>query len=174
MEHQQPVEMNKTKEQQFVQFVIAKCNQDKGFAARLRRADNPATEYQSWEILGPWVDLDNRFQRLPYATVAAGIARSKAENNGNLGIGKAIAFAYADRQNDAQAKAKLRRLLACEDISEVCRIIRPILTLVNSRVNRDLDYARLLAELRYFGERSKTRWAQDFYSTRDSKGQGVK
>ncbi len=74
-DQQAPVKV-KSKEQQFVQFIIERCNQDKGFAARLRRADNPATEYQSWEILGPWVDLEDRYQRLPYATIAAAIGRS--------------------------------------------------------------------------------------------------
>ena len=80
---QAPVEVKKTKEQQFVQFIIERCKQDKGFAARLRRADNPATEYQSWEVLGPWVDLENNFQRLPYAVIAASIARAKVDFNVN-------------------------------------------------------------------------------------------
>lgn len=170
MEQEQVVPARaKNKEEQFVQFIFEHCKQDKGFAARLRRADNPATEYQSWETLGPWIELDNPWQRLPYATVAAAIARSKSDNNGSLSLGKALAESYAEKgstQYSDQAKARLRRLLACTDVQEVCRVIRPVLTLIESKLGQPLDYAKLLIELRYFGERSKTRWAQDFYGQR--------
>lgn len=168
----QPAEAKKSKEQQFVQFIIKRCNEDKGFAARLRRADNPATEYQSWEILGAWVDLENSYQRLPYATVAAAIARSKVSANGSIGLGKALAHVYTNKINSDQGSAKLRRLLGCNDMPEVCRIIRPILTLIESKASQPLDYARLLSELRYFGERTKVRWAQDFYSQRSTDVKG--
>lgn len=170
---QAPVEVKKSREQQFVQFIIERCKQDKGFAARLRRADNPATEYQSWEILGPWIELDNAWQRLPYATVAAAIARGKVDRNGSLPLGKAIAGAYAEKgstQYSDQAKARLRRLLACDDVQEVCRVIRPVLTLIDSKLGQPLDYSKLLSELRYFGEKSKIRWAQDFYGQRAKEG----
>jgi len=157
----------KSKEELFVEFVIERCKQDKGFAARLRRADNPATEYQSWDILAPWINLDEAWQRLPYATVAAAIARSKVTENGKLGLGRAMANSYAAKMatNDDNnpANARLRRLLACDDIQEVCRVIRPILTLISSKIDQPLDYRRLLLDLRYFGEKSKIRWAQDFY-----------
>src|SRR5690554_7131504 len=102
-----------TKEQQFVKYIIDRCNKDKGFAARLRRADNPATEYQSWEILGAWVDLEDSYQRLPYATVAAAIAKAKVDDDGKLSLGQAIAAAYAEKdatEYSDQAKTRLRRL----------------------------------------------------------------
>lgn len=172
---QQTSVKDKSKEQQFVQYIIERCKQDKGFAARLRRADNPATEYQSWEILGPWIELDNMWQRLPYATVAAAIARAKTDSNGSLTLGKAIADAYAEKgatQYSDQAKARLRRLLACNDVREVCRVIRPVLTLIASKLNQPLDYGKLLSELRYFGEKSKIRWAQDFYGQRAKENRG--
>ena len=163
-------EAKPNKEQSFIRFVIERCKKDKGFAAKLRRADNPNTEYQSWEILGPWIDLENKFQRLPYAAIGSAISRAKLETNGNLSFGKAIAMAYAEKgttEYSDQAKARLRRLLACNDMEEACRIIRPVLTLVQSKVNQPLDYAKLLSELRYFGEKTKTRWAKDFYGQRD-------
>lgn len=176
--HKMPTaESNTNKEQKFVEFVIQRCNQDKGFAARLRRADNPSTEYQSWEILGPWIELDQIWQRLPYATVAAAIARSKTDKNGSLSLGRAMALSYAEKgatsKND-QAQARLRRLLACNDVKEVCRVIRPVLTLIDSKLGQPLDYGKLLSELRYFGEKSKIRWAQDFYGHRKHGGQEAK
>lgn len=158
----------KSRDQRFVDTVIERCQQDKGLSARLRRADNPATEYQSWELLG-WfgVDLEKDYERLPFVTIAAAIAKSKADRNGRLTLGKAIAACYDDGRESTQAKTRLRRLLACDELDEVCRILRPVLTLINSKVGQPLDYVRLLRQLRFFtyesGQRTKTQWAQEFY-----------
>lgn len=169
-EDQQPAQakQEKSREQRFVETVIERCQQDKGMAARLRRGDNPATEYQSWELLG-WfgVDLEKDYERLPFVTIAAAIARSKSDRNGSLTLGRAIAACYEDGRESSQAKARLRRLLACDELVEVCRILRPVLTLINSKVGQPLDYVRLLRQLRFFtfesGQRTKTQWAQEFY-----------
>ncbi|MBL2515919.1 type I-E CRISPR-associated protein Cse2/CasB, partial [Klebsiella pneumoniae] len=40
---------NESPAKRFVGYVIERIAKDSGFAARLKRADNPATEYQSWE-----------------------------------------------------------------------------------------------------------------------------
>jgi|SRR5690625_215778 len=159
---------DKSRDQRFVEIVTERCQNDKGLAARLRRADNPATEYQSWELLG-WfgVNLEKDYERLPFVTVAAAIAKSKCERNGSLTLGRAIASCYDDGRESSQAKARLRRLLACSELSEACRILRPILTLINSKVGQPLDYVRLLRQLRFFGfesgQRTKVQWAQEFY-----------
>lgn len=165
-ENQSPVLSGnkRSREQRFVGGVIELCQKDKGMAARLRRGDNPATEYQSWELLG-WfgVDLEKDYERLPFVTVAAAIAKSKAERNGSLTLGKAILACYDNGQESDQAKARLRRLLACTELAETCRVLRPVLSLINSKVGQPLDYARLLRQLRFFGQRTKTQWAQEFY-----------
>lgn len=151
----------------FVAGVIKQCQQDKGLAARLRRADNPATEYQSWELLaGYGIDLEHEQQRLPFVTVAAAIAKAKADSNGSLTFGRAIAACYGDGNKSDQAKARLRRLLACDDLSELCRILRPLLSLIDSKVGQSLDYTRLLKQLRRFSfnaQQVKAQWAQEFY-----------
>lgn len=154
----------KSREQRFVETVIERCKKDKGLAARLRRADNPATEYQSWELLG-WfgVDIGKDYERLPFVTVAAAISKAKAERNGSMTLGKAILACYDNDRDSGQAKARLRRLLACNELGEVCRILRSVLTLIDSKVGQPLDYVRLLRQLKYFGQRTKTQWAQEFY-----------
>lgn len=166
---------NAGRETSFVAWLIARCQEDKGLAARLRRADNPATEYQCWETLAAWgVDLEREGQRLPFATVAAAIARAKPSANGDLSLGHAIARCFDEGNQSDQAKTRLRRLLACGELAEVCRVLRPMLTLVESRVTQPLDYARLLRQLVDFGraaasgndhwlQRIKAQWAQDFY-----------
>ncbi len=152
----------------FVNFVI-KSLEDKGIAAKWRRADNSATEYQSWELLANFnIELDKDYIRLPYATVAAAIAKAKIAHNGTNGIGRVLASCYDDGKNNDQAKAKLRRLLACDSTEEVCRILRPIFGLMASRNQLNLDFALVLDGLLIFNyeksrQNTKSRWAQDFY-----------
>lgn len=153
--------------ERFVTGVIQRCQQDKGLAARLRRADNPATEYQSWDLLaGYGIDLESENQRLPFVTVAAAIAKSKTERNGSLKLGQAIAACYEDGRDSNQAKARLRRMLACDDLAELCRILRPLFSLIDSKAGQSLDYIRLLKQLRRFAfnaSQVKAQWAQEFY-----------
>lgn len=176
---------NAGKETSFVAWLIARCQDDKGQAARLRRADNPATEYQCWETLATWgVDLEREGQRLPFATVAAAIARAKPPANGNLTLGRAIARCFDEGNQSDQAKIRLRRLLDCGELAELCRVLRPMLTLIESRVTQPLDYARLLKQLVDFGsaaasgndtwlQRIKAQWAQDFYGQKAEAEAGV-
>lgn len=151
----------------FVDYLYRRCQQDKGFAARLRRADNPATEYQCWDTLASFeVKLESAHERLPFALIAAAVARGEQKSNGTMPLGQAIAQSFAEGRESDQAKARLRRLLACDDTEEVCRILRPLLSLIRSRVSQPLDYAALLDDLHWFSrstERVKARWAQQFY-----------
>jgi len=158
----------------FVEGVISRCSQDKGLTARLRRADNPNTEYQSWELLAAFnIDLEKDYERLPYATISAAIAKGKTAANGRLRLGQALAMCYgfngANGNDSASAKTRLRRLLACDDTDEACRILRPLFSLINSKVKPPLDYSRLLTQLLKFNwqpERIKAQWAQEFYGYR--------
>lgn len=180
-----PLAPETSREGKFVAGVIERCQTDKGLAARLRRANNPATEYQSWELLaGYGVDLERDHERLPFATVAAHIAKAKPEANGNVSLGRAIASAYADGNQSDQAKARLRRVLACDDLAELCRILRPLLALIDGRVTRPLDHVRLLKQLRAFGfatwkddaqqvQRIKAQWAQEFYGHKAEAGEAA-
>lgn len=153
----------------FVEYTINRCQTNNGLRAALKRADNPATEYQSWEVLaGFHINLEYENQRLPYATIAAAIARTDVTRNGSVKIGYAIARCYEDGNASDQAKAKLRRLLACETSAEACRILRPLFSLIEAKGNTSLDYASLLDDLLWFSReesqtRIKARWAQGFY-----------
>lgn len=152
---------------EFVNFALARMSKDTAYGAALRRADNPATEAQAWEYLARWCDIDKDWERRPFATIAAAIARAKPATDGSLGIGKALAACYEDGNQADPAKARLRRLLACSSVDEACDILRPVLSLIASRHKR-LNYGQLLNELLYFGdgEKTKARWAVDFYGRR--------
>lgn len=166
-QQQQPEKALPSREERFVAGVLKLCAENKGMAARLRRADNPATEYQSWELLATYgIDLEQERERLPFVSVAAAISKAKAERNGSLGLGRAIAACYENGNASDQAKARLRRLLACDDLVELCRILRPVLSLIDSKVGQGLDYIRLLKQLRRFpfnAQQVRAQWAQEFY-----------
>jgi CRISPR system Cascade subunit CasB len=154
------------KSEQFVQFIIELIQKNNSAAAALKRADNPATEYQSWEYLARFIDIDKDHERLPYATIAAALAKAKAEHNGTVRIGEAIARCYEDGKDSEQAQAKLRRLLACDSTHEACRVLRSLFSLINSKAGIQLNYADLLNDLYWFNvdsQRAKAKWAQNFY-----------
>lgn len=156
-----------SKAERFVGYVIERVHKDNGFAARLKRADNPNTEYQSWELLADFgIDLEKEWERLPFCTIAAALGRTKPEANGRLPLGRAIAACYEDGCQSYQAKARLRRLLACTTSVEACRILRPILTLMASR-GVIPDFSQLLEQLLWYSGNNQARiracWAQTFY-----------
>jgi len=156
----------------FVVFVLRRLVNDTAFGAALRRADNPATEYQSWEYLASWCDLEDVFERACYATVAAGLARVKKSLNTPSSIGSIIARCYDDGNQDDSAKRKLRRLLACDTSLEACQWVRPLLRLAESRGVR-INFGRLLDDLLHFGTKVKERWAMDFYGRREAKDDSI-
>jgi CRISPR system Cascade subunit CasB len=156
----------------FVAFVLKRLVQDNAFGAALRRADNPATEYQSWEYLASWCDLENTYERMYFATVAAGLAHVKQSIDTPASIGSAIARSYKDGNQDDSAKRKLRRLLACDTSAEACQWIRPVLRLAESRGVR-LNFGRLLDDLLRFGPKVKERWAMDFYGRKEDKDDSI-
>ena len=171
-------DLSRSKSLAFVDYIINRCQANNGLRAALKRADNPATEYQSWEVLAGFnINLEHENQRLPYATIAGAIARTKVEKNGTIKIGQAIARSYEDGNASDQAKAKLRRLLACYSVPEACRILRPLFSLIEAKGGLTLNYAQLLDDLLWFSHddsqlRIKARWAQDFYQPAGSRALG--
>ena len=152
----------KSKAELFVEYVTKRASADTAFCARLKRGDNPNTEYQSWEHLSSWCDLEKEWERKPYALISSAIANSKSKKEGSLGLGMAIALSYDDRSKSDAAKAKLRRILACSSKEEVCLNLRSLLKLIGSR-GVSISYSKLLNDILYFGTRVKSRWASDFY-----------
>jgi CRISPR system Cascade subunit CasB len=158
----------RVKTDRFIQYIIENCAKDKGFAALIKRADNPNTEYYSWEILARFTDLTRDSQRLPYAYIAAAIADGKVQQNGTQNIGRVLAKCYdspnGEGNQEEQAKLRLRRLLACQNSVEACAVLRGLLSLIRARnLAEQLDYAELLKNLIGFNDRVKERWAMAFY-----------
>lgn len=160
--------MEDKKEQQarrFVTAILERCREDKGFAARLRRADNPDTEHYAYGVLaGFGIDLENDGERRPYAVIAAGLGRSRRDQDGTLGLGEALRDCV---EREDQGESRLRRMLACRTTEELCRMLRPLLTFIAAR-DVPLCHARLLDDMLSFRfeearRRVRLRWAQEYY-----------
>lgn len=150
--------------QRFVATVLSRCLDDRGFAARLRRADNPDTEDQSWGVLtGLGVDINREAHYLPHALVGAALSRLKSDTDGDLDLGQALHDCF--KEGD-QGEARLRRVLACDSLGETVSVLRPVLRLIGAR-DVPLAYAALLDDLLHFPmrwERLRRRWASSFYA----------
>ena len=156
----------------FVGFVLERASaapkiKDTGFVARMKRADNPDLEYQVWNILLKFnVDIEFAARRLPFCLIGAALCRRQPEKDGIFGLGASLRSCFGDDED--QGSIRLRRLLACQTTEEVCRIVRPMLSLITVKATKPLCFATLLDELLYFEsngqERIKRRWTRDFYS----------
>lgn len=168
--------MTSEKSRHFVDFAISGINsENKGFRSQFARADNPNTEYQCWDLLARWVDLEDQQRRNAYALIGASLARVRATSNGTLGLGTALHRVLRERAGNESMEVtnspRLRRILACKDRRELSSVLRSTMKLIESK-DLILDYARLLDELLWFdseGNRDRTiaRWAQEFYGRRE-------
>ena len=172
----------KDRPEKFVNYVMEFCKaENKAALAALKGADSSHHKKQekSFHYLAPfYIDTNNESEWKPYATIASAIAKSNAEKNGATGIGRTIARCYGvshsgdkkeSKEIDAQAVNKLSRLLACDSTSEVCRVLRPLFSLIDSKgLAKNINYISLLRDLEYFNidsnrERTKEYWTRDFY-----------
>jgi len=161
-----------SREEKFVSFVLNIIKKDRGARAALRRGDHETTEFQSWEFLAPWCDLERENERRAFALVASSIARVSPENDGDLGLGRALASAYSSekrrhQEQSSPAHTRLRRLIACKSAGEVIKFLRSTFRLLESRGVR-IKYSEVLRDLLFFshhGEKIKARWAKNFYGS---------
>ena len=152
----------------FIDYVINRSKNDNKFSSEIRRASNPTFEAGGWETLVQFnISLDFKHTRRAYLIMAAAAVQSKIAEDGTIGIGRALALSYAENQSDDQAKARLRRLLACTSLEDVNMVIRPMLTFVQSRKVTNLNYSGILKQLDgYHFDQDKVRaqWATEFYT----------
>lgn len=163
--------MAQERSEAFVAWVLTHGS-DKGFFAKLRKADSEATAYQAWELLARWIDLEKPWERRAFSSIGASLTRTKTTIDGTLGIGAALRMLSAQKggvkeiESSTEA-ARLRRLLSCRDQEEVIDILGPLLRHLVAK-NIALSHVRLLDELLSFNyevsqERTKLGWAKEFY-----------
>lgn len=146
----------------FVDFVISRVKTDTGYAAALRRADNPSTAPMAWEYLVPWCDISIDRERMAFSIVAAAIARQKPDSDGSADMGQLLRSIVISGDDDSE-KRRLQRLLACDSTLDICEVIRPILKYVQGKAAMAIDYSRLLEDLLFWDERKRLSWARSFF-----------
>lgn len=158
----------KLTELEIVENAFKRKQEDSAFRSALKKADNPDTAYMCWEYLaGYGVNIQFENRRLPFETVLSAVAKSSITANGCLKLGEAILAAFDNDRENAPARARLRRILACDSIEELCQVLKSVLQFIGSK-GIALDYAKLLKELRWFEnnpEQTKAMWAQSFFGS---------
>ncbi len=164
--------MDDNKSTAFVNYIINVVNENKGYAARMRKADNDATEYQAWDILANWVDLEKINERKAYSLIGASLARAKTSRDGNLSLGEALRMIhYKDNPSleieKSSTALRFRRILACKDQEELLNLLRVTLRYVESK-DLVINYCQLLNEILWFNSEksrdwTRSKWAKHFF-----------
>ena len=147
----------------FVAELISRCRSDTAFRAAMRRADNPRTAAFAWPHLVKWCDLGKEYERLPFALVAAAVARELPEHDGDKDIGQLFRSCCTGPDDTEREQRRFRRLIGCDNAVELCEVLRPVLSYLQSKVPGRICYAKVLADILYFGEKVKLRWADHFF-----------
>lgn len=143
---------------------------DTGSVARLKRADSSdRLAVQAWELLLRYGVADEDF--LPCLTVLAPLCRRDDPVDGHAPLGQALAACFDDRE---QGRSRLHRLLNCDDMNVLCRLLRPLLSFIDSRTREKLSYSQLLDDLlvfRYPDRRQdiKKHWAESYWREEQKK-----
>ena len=126
---------------------------DRGAMANLRCALMPARRHRSWPLLARIGGIDN-----PVTETIAGCYAYHPEEarKGNFGD---TCRRLAGEHNSFDAR--FRRLLAC-DRDELCERLRPVVLAAKSK-GIPIDYETLVADLLWWGDRVRTRWAQAYW-----------
>ena len=157
----------------FVNYVFRRMNEDKGFRADLRRADNPQFEWRIWPLINQFAGgIDNDDKRSAYAIVASSIAKCGNKENGSFSLGQAMRIIASSEKN--KLSLRFARLLSADDARELIILLRPTLSMITSKGIR-LDYVRLLNDLlkyRFEASREQVRisWASDYFNWSDQEG----
>lgn len=159
---------------------------DRGYLARLKRGLAEGTEDQSWGILAvQHFDFSNAVKRKVWATVGslaatlmdAGLFKTEGwENMGMVMRHIMNADGKADESRVRTYETKLRRLLNCTSTVELCDLVIGVVRQAAAK-GVTVNCRQLYFDLNGWDdqekrEKSRVRWAQDFYRVeREQDGQ---
>ena len=153
---------NNSNPEGFVSAVIERIKKDTGYRAVMSRADNPAFESAVWEHLIPYCNIENDYERIPFAVIGAAIARIRPEANGQSKLGEAFRGICKNEDDREREGRRFRRLISCESSLELCTLLRPVLQYLASN-GAAFDYAALLKDVLYWNRKTRLAWTVQFY-----------
>lgn len=132
---------------------LRQLKEDRGAMADLRRALNPVQRHRAWPLLARFGGIDDP----RYETVAGLFAYHPDEtSSGNLGT---TCRRLSGDHNTFEGR--FRRLLAC-DRNDICEHIRPVVLAARAK-GIPVNYEQLFADLFYWSDAVKARWAAEFW-----------
>lgn len=140
-------------------------NDNKGDAANLRRANNPATQHYAWPImvrLG--FSLSNARNNAIIPLIAASIANEPTSDNGNTPFAKILG---ALAKESPSLEKRFSRLVDATNAVELCGLLGSNINLVQSKSDSSrIDYIALTKELISFDYKRdaiRAKWSEQFY-----------
>jgi|SRR5208282_1057623 len=132
---------------------LRQLRNDRGAMADLRCALNFARRARAWPLLARVGGID----RPIYETVAGLFAHHPDETHtGNIGT---TCHRLAVENNSFDGR--FRRLLTC-DRDEICKRLRPVILTAKAK-GIPVNYEELFADLCYWGDNVKARWAREYW-----------
>jgi CRISPR system Cascade subunit CasB len=132
---------------------LRQLRHDRGAMADLRCALNPVRRARAWPLLARIGGID----RPIYETVAGLFAYHPDETqHGNLGT---TCRRLAGENNSFDGR--FRRLLSC-DRDEIAERLRPVILAAKAK-GVPVNYEELFADLVYWGDNVKARWAREYW-----------
>lgn len=144
---------------------LRQLRHDRGAMADLRCALNPtpARRARAWPLLARVGGID----RPIYETIAGLFAHHPEETHtGNLGT---TCRRLAGESNSFEGRFK--RLLSC-DRDEVCERLRPVVLAAKAK-GIPVNYEELFADLWYWGDNVKARWAREYWGAPEQSEEGT-
>lgn len=156
------------KYENFVKYIIDLYKRDKKAEVDLKKGDNKNLSYKSWQYLIKFnIDIEKDRDRIIYGLIATNIVKNKLDKDGKDSIGLALFKCYEsknqDNKKDNKGEAKLMRLLACDNYNELCQVLKYYLPFIEEKAKGMLSYSVLLQDILYFNEKTKAKWASDFF-----------
>ncbi len=163
------------KYENFVKHIIDLYKRDKKAEVDLKKGDNKNLSYKSWQHLIKFnIDIENDKDRIVYGLIATNIVKNKLDKDGKDSIGIALSKCYEnknqDNKDDNQGEVKLMRLLACDSYYELCQVLKYYLPFIEEKAKGILSYSILLKDILYFNEKTKAKWASDFFKKAKKEG----